>query len=116
MKRFIRTKDGKIIDLLEYRQDNLNVDEYISIRNGDSIWLTKQCVFKDSDTIEDLCDAFCLCGNDGTKIVYNVYDFRDFKKKILSNSAWIRIYGAIWTDKGLIYVAKIDDKGELKLL
>ena len=26
------------------------------------------------------------------------------------------IYGAIWTDKGLIYVAKMNEKGELELL
>ena len=26
------------------------------------------------------------------------------------------IYGAIWTDKGLIYAAKMNDKGELELL
>lgn len=25
------------------------------------------------------------------------------------------IYGAIWTDKGLIYVAKMNEKGELEL-
>ena len=29
---------------------------------------------------------------------------------------WTEIYGAIWTDKGLIYVAKMNDKGELELL
>ena len=28
----------------------------------------------------------------------------------------IQIYGAIWTDKGLIYVAKMNKKGELELL
>ena len=26
------------------------------------------------------------------------------------------IYGAIWTNKGLIYVAEMNDKGELELL
>lgn len=26
------------------------------------------------------------------------------------------IYGAIWTDKGLIYVAKMNEKGEFELL
>lgn len=26
------------------------------------------------------------------------------------------LYGAIWTNKGLIYVAKMNDKGELELL
>ena len=26
------------------------------------------------------------------------------------------IYGAIWTDKGLIYVAKMNEEGELELL
>jgi hypothetical protein len=27
-----------------------------------------------------------------------------------------KLYGAIWTDKGLIYVAKMNEKGELELL
>ena len=26
------------------------------------------------------------------------------------------LFGAIWTDKGLIYVAKMNEKGELELL
>ena len=26
------------------------------------------------------------------------------------------VYGAIWTSKGLIYVAKMNDKGELELI
>lgn len=28
----------------------------------------------------------------------------------------VDVYGAIWTDKGLIYIAKMNDKGELELL
>lgn len=69
-----------------------------------------------SDTIEELCEGFCLLGNDGTKLVYNISDWLDLKENILSNKAWIEIYGAIWTPKGLIYVAKMNDKGELELL
>ena len=34
-------------------------------------------------------------------------------KRVFPN---IEIYGAIWTDKGLIYVAKMNDKGELCLI
>lgn len=74
------------------------------------------CIVKQADTIEELCDEYCLKGNDGTRLVYNRSDFIDLKKDILANDGWVEIYGAIWTDKGLIYVAKMNNKGELELL
>ena len=40
------------------------------------------------------------------------YDIKTAKKHLEK----FEIYGAIWTDKGLIYVAKMNDKGELELL
>lgn len=41
-------------------------------------------------------------------------DFEILKRE--NNYPTAQIYGAIWTDKGLIYVAKMNDKGELELL
>ena len=35
-------------------------------------------------------------------------------KEYIKNGGTIK--GAIWTDKGLIYVAKMNDKGELELI
>lgn len=73
-------------------------------------------ILQQADTIEELCDEYCLKGSDGTRLVYNRSDFADLKKNILSNNGWTEIYGAIWTPKGLIYVAKMNEDGELVLL
>lgn len=72
-----------------------------------------------ADTIEELCDEFVwnnrLLGNENV-------DFES-KTTYVSKGGFIpfsdweyKIYGAIWTDKGLIYVAKMNDKGELELI
>ena len=65
---------------------------------------------KEADTIEELCDEFVdvnsLCCS-----LLNEKEKQDIKRFAKSN-----LYGAIWTSKGLIYVAKMNDKGVLELL
>lgn len=39
----------------------------------------------------------------------------DFIRENYSPNLW-DIYGAIWTPKGLIYVAQLNERGELELL
>ena len=80
-----------------------------------------------ADTIEELCDefvyinkkddikCFCLLHHPITTIYYGA-SLKDVETKDLIKDKNVEIYGAIWTDKGLIYVAKMDDKGELELL
>lgn len=66
-------------------------------------------VLNQSDTIEELCDEFVCLENKMT--------FRNLETITSScNLKYLTIYGAIWTDKGLIYVAKLNKKGELELL
>ena len=77
-------------------------------------------VIKQSDKLEDLIDEF-------------VIDYKDkhpfYKKPLVSVHCEIEcllkehdlnkcdVYGAIWKqEEGLIYVAKLNDKGELKLI
>lgn len=62
----------------------------------------------EADTIEELVDA--IVG------IYNgEYQFlRSFPYKC--SNYWDIVYGAVWTNKGLIYVVKMNDKGELKLI
>lgn len=68
-----------------------------------------------ADTIEELCDAYVMVDLDKEST-----PTFDTCKISLQNGYEINeeyaIYGAIWTDKGLIYVAKMNDKGELELL
>ena len=62
----------------------------------------------EADTIEELVDA-----------IIGIYDGEyqflwSFPYKC--SHYWDVVYGAIWTNKGLMYVAKLNDKGELKLI
>ena len=65
-----------------------------------------------ADTIEELCDEFVRIASN------NRHDAIDLELGKQYKIAYpnIKVYGAIWTDKGLIYVAKMNDKGELELL
>ena len=69
---------------------------------------------KISDSIEELCDGYYLEFGDEFDTV-NVYDkdrFSNFKERYmqLNDTLTLNAYGFIETDKGLIYVAKMNDK------
>lgn len=66
-------------------------------------------VIKTADTIEELCDEFVYVASEKDRPVV-CYKPTAFHK--LSDN----LYGAIWTDKGLIYVAKMNEEGTLELL
>ena len=116
--KYIRTKD-EIIDLSNVvigENGWENIEEYIVFKQEN-----QQKPIKQADTIEELCDEFvgvdietktgCIVQYselDKIKAEMNKYDFEQGKD--------YETYGAIWTDKGLIYVAKMNDKGELELL
>lgn len=84
--------------------------------------LTK--ILNQADTIKELCDEFVVEADElginkhyshsidetlkDAKQSAKIYKENYNKKQI--------IYGAIWTNKGLIYVAKMNEKGELELL
>ena len=67
-------------------------------------------IVKVADTIEELCDEFVSVSS-----IVKVINNRLENIKILANKGDV-IYGAIWTDKGLIYVAKMNEKGDWELL
>lgn len=76
----------------------------------------KKCKF--ADTIKELCDEFVVAYEDGARIVYGDLEWAKVKAKasLVAFDDKSIIYGAIWTDKGLKYVAKTNDQGELELL
>ena len=81
--------------------------------NPDNIYSKSKCnteVIKQADTIEELCDEF-VCGK--IHLLLKLYEVKseDFKEDVKDI-----VYGAKWTNKGLIYVAKMNKKGELELL
>ena len=95
--RYIRTKetDCCIIDTIKYKEIT-----------GEDCFIPKNEIVEEADTIEELCDEF-VCNE---MFIYDKTDMKWFVEK------GDNVYGAIWTDKGLIYVAKMNDKGELELL
>ena len=91
------------------------------MQNG-KVWLVLGEVLKIADTIGELCDEVVIKKpNENPHILYILYGCESEKrfkyvKDRLEHFKECEVYGAIWTDKGLIYVAKMNDKGELELL
>lgn len=141
--KYVRTKDGRIVEesklepglkqtfiTITRKNDNkelaqINVDyssDYI-----DMVTVCEYCkchrinpkdikyeittlfndVLKQADTIKELCDEFVMISDGKHKLDIGCHSYGDKK---------IQIYGAIWTDKGLIYVAEMNEKGCLELL
>ena len=110
--KYIRTKDGRIVaipnksNFILYDDDKLVID---TTKKGQA------CIYgivnKQANTIEELCDEFVI----DSEIYGHIYwtlGLEVFKRLKTKDN----FYGAIWTDRGLIYVAKMNEKGELELL
>lgn len=104
--KYVRTEDGAILE-----KDHVlhNISRAYGVKD-----------IKQAKTIEELCDEFVYEYNDELPLIR----YRETGKPTLSvlyenmkhSNHITNIYGAIWTAKGLIYVAKINGKGELELL
>lgn len=121
--KYIRTKDG-IYEVEEDFKPLENNTVYIPHEGLNKI-------IAQADTIEELCDEFVdtselkttntggwLYDEFNAKNKCLVY-YEDDERKTMPLNEFddlSKIYGAIWTDKGLIYVAKMNEKGELELL
>lgn len=112
--RYIRTKDG-IYEINWFDADNFG-DEKGDIHSNYEI-------INEADTIEDLCDEFVLdhpLFGDSCKCLYHSFEKAKNGIKKRSDNAHnlydFNIYGAIWTEWGLKYVAKMNEKGVLELL
>ena len=95
----------------------LNGTHLFSIKDLDKILPISEEDFekcKTANTIEELCDEFVAVSYGISKkpIVINYNRFETVK----AMSKDCEIYGAIWTDKGLIYVAKMNESGVLELI
>ena len=110
---YVRTKDGRIIDT-EKKYEPLQWAEQAS---------DYALTIAQADTIEELCDEFVLIEprDDGGK-KYSHRDKESFIRDYIGYEhidivlSYYTIYGAIWTDKGLIYVAKMNENGDLELI
>ena len=124
--KYIRTKDG-IFKVWNWWNNSGNIPEpnveTIGCYVGNGKDISIDDIIKQSDTIEELCDK-CVCFIDGEYEPYicSVLDIRylrqleQFGGNIRTNRKYNAVYLAIWTDKGLIYVAKMNEEGEMELL
>ena len=102
---YIRTKNGVYEALSEYEPS-----EYTKIVYGSK-------VISQSENIEELFDEFVVI-RDSTKInqLVRTDDINYLKEMMKEDKRIVEVKGAIWTSKGLIYVAKMNDKGEFELI
>lgn len=114
--KYVRTKDR--VSLL--RQPITMENRYIVKDSDDSfeVVIDEETLlkrYKVADTIEELCDCFVVVKN--RHIIWDKQQWQDLTleevKESYSNE--FEVYGAIWTEKGLIYVAKLNKKGDLEL-
>lgn len=131
MPKFIRTDKG----IFEFKS-NMSIETGIFSFFGKIYNTSEKHLFRNdkdlgefvsqADTIEELCDEFVLyfdCKDDKIRNHYMIEDeLDDVNARLDIIRSWNEheepkvIYGAIWTDKGLIYVAKLNEKGDLELI
>ena len=122
--KYIRTKDG-IFDLSRFKFEKGDIDQskvgsrqdcYLEQHNIEycphrCIWVKD--IIKQADTIEELCDEAVFFDKDNKPH----YESQEGNIWYLGASLFTEtLRFGTFTDKGLIYVAKMNDKGELELL
>ena len=110
---YIRTKD-EILKALD--------TDYmcgVKVYHTEKGMITEKLVVKTADNLAELCDEFVVASNTPLVImkprIQNM-EFEEISQSYVKSKKNSIVYGAIWTDKGLVYVAKLDNKGELQLL
>ena len=120
--KYIRTKDSIVFvgDLVKDEFGN-----YCPKDSTDTMEIEAKYVIKEADNIEELCDEVVVEMKFNTGYVAhlnkNITELKSFVEYLkesckVTNDEMLNIYGAIWTDKGLIYVAQMNESGVLELL
>ena len=121
--KYIRTKDGVYeVDVLSihYIGETIFCCSDVNYTKAFNNWH----ILKQADTIEELCDEFVLIKNGKPELFVRHNDeivkscaFKSFVKYDLPHSNKIEdVFGAIWTNKGLQFVARMNDEGVFELL
>lgn len=71
-------------------------------------------IIKESDNLEVLCDEFILVDDNSHTLERDLKELTKYKKYIGGSHGIV--YGAIWTGKGLIYVARMNKDGKWELM
>lgn len=136
--KYIRTKAGHIFEVVDYEQLDKSIQKKLSyhrylglddyIEEEVFVKINKQMpnpifqyqpikmfeILRTADTIEELCDGIIVL-SPGHISPFSIYFVGDKRVERLAKNGF-KAFGFILTDKGLIYVAKMNEKGELELL
>ena len=116
--KYVRTKDGRIIKIGEQTDVGYEKGTF-EVHNKTGIVASYEPieVLKETNIIEELCDELVFDNVYHSRMTPSAMHTKENQEVIKSYLKQnIVCYGAIWTDKGLIYVAKMNEKGELELL
>lgn len=117
MSKYIRTKDGKIIDTERYGYLVHNSLGYVT--GLGAVIIKGKDIDREADTIEELCDEaivieqwrnkpfVLLVGGNGTPLSC---------ARVMYLPQGCIVYGAVWVDGSLIKVAQMNVEGVLELL
>lgn len=106
--KYIRTKGG-IFDIT----GKIIKDTYYGLKQNE-VYIG--CDYRQANTIEELCDEFVVVANEFPFHFINPLCGEVFNRFDRMGAKITGIYGAIWTDKGLIYAAELNKEGEWKLI
>ena len=130
MSKYIRTKDrlceltGAFAFCDGNKHDILNNIKLFEIVQSPH-YMRSDEIINEADTIEELCDERVLTRYfDETKYMHHEilpetqWDMmaKSVAARLANGITDVNYYGAIWTDKGLIYVAQMNENKELVLL
>ena len=109
--RYVRTKDG-IFETIGKEQHCRDGEIEVFCTKHNSV--AKSWIIAQADTIEELCDGLIVEDKNNTSLWF-VMEMDELKNEKEHLTGWN--YNAfIKTGRGLIYVAKMNENGELKLL
>ena len=115
MTTYVRVIDGDGEEYLTTRKELS--DEIVAMQ--DEGFDAEITIIKEADTIEKLCD-YCIYRNCEDELVIRKLPLSSSWKSVMRSIESGLIHDdiklAIVTDKGLIYVAKMNEKGEFELI
>lgn len=114
MTTYVRAIDGDGEEYLTTRKELS--DEIVAMQ--DEGFDAEIAIVKEADKIEELCD-YCIYLNCEDELIIRKLPLSTSWKSVvrsMENGLIRDIKLAILTDKGIIFVAKMNDKGEVELL
>ena len=109
--KYIRTKDGI------YEVDSES--RHLTFINSEKLLVNNSSILAQANTIEELCDELVVkhINNEKPYVAdnYQKHDLLKDRQKVFEYGVEI-VYGAIYTNKGLIYVGKMNENGGFELI